>query len=47
MQTTADIVAGGSGVSQRLGPWWSTEGQDIVRPDNGPHLLFDYPDRTT
>ncbi len=51
MQTTADIVAYGVDVRQRLAAWWAAKsdksGKDIVQTYYGPQLLHEYLERTT
>ncbi len=51
MQTTADIVAYGRGVHQRLTSWWDAKadksGRETVQTYYGPQLLHEYLERTT
>ena len=51
MQTTADIVAYGADVRQRLAAWWAAKpdksGRDPVQTYYGPQLLHEYLERTT
>src|SRR5262249_43960106 len=51
MQTTADLVAYGAGVRQRLAGWWSTKqdksGRDPVQTYYGPQILHEYLERST
>jgi hypothetical protein len=51
MQTTADIVAYGSDVRQRLAAWWAAKtdksGRDPVQTYYGPQILHEYLERTT
>jgi DinB superfamily len=51
MQTTADIVAYGSDVRQRLALWWAAKpdksGRDPVQTYYGPQTLHEYLERTT
>ena len=51
MQTTADIVAYGADVRQRLAAWWAAKpdksGRDPVQTYYGPQLLHEYLERST
>jgi hypothetical protein len=51
MQTTADIVAYGADVRQRLASWWVAKtdksGRDPVQTYYGPQILHEYLERTT
>ena len=51
MQTTADIVAYGVDVRQRLAAWWAAKpdksGGDPVQTYYGPQILHEYLERTT
>ena len=51
MQTTADIVAYGVDVRQRLAAWWAAKpdksGRDPVQTYYGPQILHEYLERTT
>ena len=51
MQTTADIVAYGADVRQRLAAWWAAKpdksGRDPVQTYYGPQILHEYLERTT
>jgi len=51
MQTTADIVAYGVDVRQRLAAWWAAKpdksGLDPVQTYYGPQILHEYLERTT
>ena len=51
MHATADIVAYGSGVRERLAAWWNAKGdktgQETVQTYYGPQLLHEYLERTT
>jgi hypothetical protein len=51
MQTTADIVAYGADVRQRLAAWWAAKpdksGGDPVQTYYGPQILHEYLERTT
>ena len=51
MQTTADIVAYGTDVRQRLAAWWAAKpdksGRDPVQTYYGPQILHEYLERTT
>jgi hypothetical protein len=51
MQTTADIVAYGVDVRQRLATWWAAKpdksGRDPVQTYYGPQILHEYLERTT
>ena len=51
MRTTADIVAYGSDVRQRLATWWDAKsdksGAEAVQTYYGPQLLHEYLERTT
>lgn len=51
MQTTADIVAYGADVRQRLATWWAAKpdksARETVQTYYGPQLLHEYEERTT
>ncbi len=51
MQTTADIVAYGTDVRQRLAAWWAAKpdksGRDPVQTYYGPQILHEYLERST
>ena len=51
MQTTADIVAYGTDVRQRLAAWWAAKpdksGRDTVQTYYGPQMLHEYLERST
>jgi len=51
MQTTADIVAYGADVRQRLAAWWASKpdksGREIVQTYYGPQMLHEYLERST
>jgi hypothetical protein len=51
MRTTADIVAYGVDVRQRLAAWWAAKpdksGRDPVQTYYGPQILHEYLERTT
>ena len=51
MRTTADIVAYGADVRQRLAAWWAAKpdksGRDPVQTYYGPQILHEYLERTT
>jgi hypothetical protein len=51
MQTTADIVAYGADVRQRLASWWAAKadksGRDPVQTYYGPQILHEYLERST
>lgn len=51
LRTTADIVAYGTDVRDRLQAWWKTKsdrtGQETVQTYYGPQLLHEYLERTT
>lgn len=51
MQTTADIVAYGADVRERLAAWWSAKAdksaRETVQTYYGPQLLHEYLERTT
>jgi len=51
MRTTADIVAYGAQVRQRLAAWWQAKGEksgrETVQTYYGPQMLHEYLERTT
>ena len=51
MRTTADIVAYGADVRQRLAAWWNAKpdksGRETVQTYYGPQMLHEYLERTT
>ena len=51
MQTTADIIAYGAEVRQRLAAWWAAKpdrsARETVQTYYGPQMLHEYLERTT